>query len=143
MSNIFLGGTCNGSKWRDRFIPLLEKNGLSYFNPVVPDWNDEAYRRELSERETSHFVLYVITPKSDSVYSIAEVVDDSNKRPEKTLFLVLGEDDDLVFNPTQLKHLSAVSKMVVKNGGLCFTTFDHVILYLNMWKRFNEEIRVV
>ena len=133
MSNLFLGGTCNGSKWRDCLIPLLEKNGLSYFNPVVPEWNDDAYRRELSERETSDFVLYVITPKSDSIYSIAEVVDDSNKRSEKTLFLVLNEDDGSVFNSTQLKSFNAVSKMIAKNGGLCFTSFDHIMLYLNMW----------
>lgn len=31
------------------------------------------------------------------VYSIAEVVDDSNKRPEKTIFTILKEYDDTKF----------------------------------------------
>ena len=41
---VFLGGTCNGSTWRDELIPMLE---VSFFNPVVPDWNGEAYERNL------------------------------------------------------------------------------------------------
>ena len=32
---VFLGGTCNGSRWRNELIPLLE---CEYFNPVVEDW---------------------------------------------------------------------------------------------------------
>ena len=33
---VFLGGTCNESKWRDDLIKLLK---IDYFNPVVKDWN--------------------------------------------------------------------------------------------------------
>ncbi len=31
---VFLGGTCNGSLWRDA---LIKKLNIDYFNPVVPD----------------------------------------------------------------------------------------------------------
>src|SRR5687768_12798989 len=80
---IFLGGTCNGSNWRDQLKPLLT---IEYFDPVVTDWNEEAQKREIEKRETCDLVLYVITPRMTGVYSIAEAIDDSNKRPEKTLF---------------------------------------------------------
>ena len=36
---VFLGGTCNGSKWRNELIPSLN---VDYFDPVVEDWNEEA-----------------------------------------------------------------------------------------------------
>jgi len=44
MKEVFLGGTCNGSKWRDILIPRLK---ISYFNPVVDNWTEEDYQKEL------------------------------------------------------------------------------------------------
>ena len=35
---VFLGGTCGGSTWRNQIIPMLEKAGINYFDPVVSDW---------------------------------------------------------------------------------------------------------
>jgi hypothetical protein len=57
---VFLGGTCNGSTWRDKFIPLLN---IDYFNPVVPTWDESAKQEELFQRRTCSALLYVITPK--------------------------------------------------------------------------------
>lgn len=83
---VFLGGTCAGWKWRDELQPLLK---CDYYNPIVKNWSEEDRLREVHERETSDYVLYGITNGIKGVYSIAEVVDDSNKRPEKTIFLNL------------------------------------------------------
>ena len=96
---VFLGGTCNESIWRQNLIKMLK---IDYFNPVVDDWNEEAYQRELFERNNCDFVLYVITPKMMGVYPIAEAVDDSNKRPEKTIYCVLRKDDGKMFNDKQM-----------------------------------------
>lgn len=41
---VFLGGTCNNSKWRDELIPNLT---VDYFNPVVDDWTPEAAKKEV------------------------------------------------------------------------------------------------
>ena len=101
---VFLGGTCADSKWRSEIEPLLEQAGLEFFNPVVDDWNEEAQAKEVQERQTSDFVLYTITPKMEGVYSIAEVIDDSNKRPERTIFVVLEKDGEKVFSKAQKKH---------------------------------------
>jgi hypothetical protein len=125
---VFLGGTCNGSTWRETLIPQLE---IEYFNPVVPDWTYEAYEKELQERETCDFCLYVITPKMTGVYSIAEVIDDSNKRPEKTIFCFIKNDEDKEFDAFQMKSLTNTGKMVTGNGGKVLTSLEEVANFLN------------
>lgn len=127
-ATVFLGGTCNDSTWREELIPQLS---ISYFNPVVPDWNEEAYKRELEARENSEFCLYVLTPKMTGVYSIAEVVDDSNKRPEKTVFCFLEKDGDLEFDKHQLKSLVNTGKMVKANGATVLGSLTEVAEFLN------------
>ena len=126
MKKVFLGGTCNESTWRDKLIKKLK---IDYFNPVVKDWTPECMKEELKQRANCDFCLYVITPKMTGVYSIAEVVDDSNKRPKKTLFCVLEKDG--TNNTSQLKSLGQVSEMVKKNGGKVFLDLDSVSIFLN------------
>jgi len=125
---VFLGGTCNESTWRDDLIPMLE---INYFNPVVEDWTAKCMEREVHERRICDFVLYVITPKMTGVYSVAEVVDDSNKRPDKTIFVVLKVDDNQEFSISQQKSLMAVSGMIRRNGSNVFDTLEQVADYMN------------
>jgi hypothetical protein len=125
---VFLGGTCNGSKWRDIIEPRLN---IDYFNPVVDDWTEEDYQNELRERETCDFCLYVITPKMKGSYSIAEVIDDSNKRPEKTIFCFVKQDSKDEFDKEQIKSLDKVGKMVENNGGKYLKSLSEVVKYLN------------
>ncbi|MDX8383289.1 MAG: nucleoside 2-deoxyribosyltransferase domain-containing protein [Ghiorsea sp.] len=117
---VFLGGTCNDSKWRNRIMSYLASADLNYFDPVVDDWNEKAAANELVERVNCDFCLYTITAKMTGVYSIAEVVDDSNKRPNKTVFVVLNNDGNDTFTKGQTKSLNAVSQMVERNGGKSF-----------------------
>lgn len=130
MSNdVFLGGTCADSLWREQLIPLLPPQ-IKYFNPVVPDWTPECYEEELRQRATALNVLYTITPKMQGVYSIAEVVDDSNKRPEKTILCLLKTDGENEFDQKQWKSLEAVGKMVDANGGRVAYDLDSVAKFL-------------
>lgn len=135
---IFLGGTCNESTWRDNLIKLLE---IDYFNPVVDDWNEEAYQNELKERQNDDFVLYTITPLMTGTYSIAEVVDDSNKRPEKTIFCLLEKDNDKTFNEGQLRSLDKVGIMVKNNGGKYFHSLEEVAKYVNNINKYNNFLK--
>ncbi|MDE2096722.1 MAG: hypothetical protein KGL39_05690 [Patescibacteria group bacterium] len=128
MIKVFLGGTCNGSTWRERLIPLL---AIDYFNPVVEDWTPECQEEERRQRITSNYCLYTITPLMNGVYSIAEVVEDSIKRPHRTLFCVLQEDSGFVFSDAQRKSLLAVADMVGRNGGRIFWTLEEVSVFLN------------
>jgi len=125
---VFLGGTCNDSKWRDILISHLT---IDYFNPVVDDWTPECMIEERKQREICNYCLYTITPKMTGVYSIAEVIDDSNKKPEKTLFCLLNKDDNDYFTESQLLSLQQVLKMVQRNGSKTFTDLKSVSEYLN------------
>lgn len=133
---VFLGGTCNGSTWRDKLKPMLK---IEYFDPVVDEWNEEAQLREIVERDAADFCLYTLTPMMGGVYSVAEVVDDSNKRPDKTVLCIL-ETDDFVYEgeSTQniwtapMRHsLKAVENMVRANGAKVFTSLEEVAEHLN------------
>lgn len=150
MKKVFLGGTCNDSKWRDALIPMLK---VDYFNPVVDDWTEECYQEELKQRKECDFCLYVITPRMRGVYSIAEVIDDSNKRPNKTIFCILKSDVKYIpsirwnnesnefcighdeiekqFDEGQMKSLDKVGRMVKMNGGKYFKSLEEVASYLN------------
>jgi len=128
MTKVFLGGTCNDSIWRKVLIPMLN---IDYFDPVVEDWTEKEQAEERKQREECDYCLYVITPLMSGVYSIAEVIDDSNKRPEKTLFCALTADKDCCFTEGQRKSLDQVGAMVVRNGGKYFPALITVADYLN------------
>ena len=125
---VFLGGTCNESLWREELITQLK---INYFNPVVKDWTPECMEEEIKQRQECDFCLYVITPRMTGVYSIAEVIDDSNKRPEKTVFCFLSKDEDRNFDLGQIKSLTQVGKMVASNGGNWLNSLEEIAKYLN------------
>lgn len=127
---VFLGGTCNNSQWRDKMEQYLTGDGLDYFNPVVDDWDEEAQANELREREECDFCLYVITPLMIGVYSVAEVVDDSNKRPAKTVFVMLRSDGAEYFGDGQWRSLTAVADMVERNGGAVFESLRPASIFM-------------
>jgi hypothetical protein len=132
MKKVFLGGTLGDSTWRKKLIPRLE---IDYFDPVVGDWTPECQEEEIKQRQNCEFVLYVISPYMQGVYSIAEVVDDSNKRPDRTVFCVLRNERDGLnyscFTKGEMKSLDAVKKMVKENGATVCESIDDVVKYLN------------
>lgn len=130
MKKVFLGGTCANSKWRDKLIPRLN---IDYFNPVVKNWTTECMKEEIKQRETCDYVLYVLT-RAYSTYSIAEVVDDSNKRPSKTICCILNEilpNGKLALSKQELKHLNEVGNMIKRNGARYFQSLEDVTDFLN------------
>ena len=86
---------------------------VPYFDPVVKNWTKECIAKENKEKSESTIRLYVIDCR-DSVYSIAEVVDDSNKRPHKTIFCLYDEDNN--FNEADRRSLSNIADMIKRNG---------------------------
>ena len=143
---VFLGGTCNNSVWREKLIPMLE---CEYFNPVVEDWTPECMIEEIRQRNECEYCLYTITPSMTGVYSIAEAVDDSNKKPNRTIFCVLNADVSLgevdkkyklyqypngktSFSIGEMKSLNQVGAMIEKNGGKYFNTLEDVAIFLGV-----------
>lgn len=128
MKKIFLGGTCNNSTWRKELISLLK---IDYFNPVVENWTPECQIEEIKQRENCDYCLYTITPKMIGVYSIAEAVDDSCKRPLKTIFCLLTEDGAERFDNHQLKSLKATGELIKRNGGKICDSLQEVANIVN------------
>lgn len=125
MKKVFLGGTCNDSLWRDALIPKLT---INYYNPVVPNWTEAFKQKEIKERLSADYCLYVITSKMKGVYSIAEIIEDSNKRPEKTVFCF--SEFDGPFEPFIEKSLKAVGEMAERNGAKWCQDFEEVAAVL-------------
>lgn len=129
---VFLGGTLGGSKWRETLIPMLVLQGFDYFDPVVPDWTPECKAIEIKERELCDVCLYVLTPKMTGVYSIAEVVDDSNKRPHHTVLCVLSRDGDDCWTEAQARSIQSVADLVRRNRAAVAYNLDSIIEHLNL-----------
>ena len=124
---LFLGGTVGKSTWRDTLIPLLEQAKLKYFNPVVEDWDSSARIKENIIKSSLETVeLYVITSEMRGVYSIAEAVDASNKKPDKTIFMIKRDG----FNSNQLYSLDATLSIIQNNGAyISESIFDIVRIF--------------
>lgn len=133
---VFLGGTCNNSTWRDELIPTLNSR-IDYFNPVIPNWTPECQEEEEFEKTfMCDITLYTITSEMTGVYSIAEVVDDSNKKPTETVLCILKDG----FDEHQVKSLEAVAKLVEGNGAKVLYSLEDVAKHLesiefNLFKR--------
>ena len=128
-NKVFLGGTCNGSTWRDKLIPMLR---IDYFNPVVEDWTPECQKEEERQKnEECNYQLYVITPKMTGLFSIAEVVESAITKHEKTIFCIIEKDEGLEFTTGQIKSLYAIGNMVIKYKCIWLTSLEDVANYLN------------
>lgn len=126
---VFLGGTCNSSNWRESLIKLLT---VPYYNPVVPDWTPDCIDEELRQRATCRLCLYVITPAMSGVYSIAELVEDSIKSPNRTIVCFLREDGEYMFGDKQWKSLEQVSALVSRNGARVLTSLEECAASINL-----------
>ena len=116
---VFLGGTMNDSTWRDKLI-----SGLKI-------WDEKAQLNEIKEKEVCDFLLFVITPLMTGVYSIAEVVDASNKTPKKTILCVMESDDGKEWTNSQRLSLNAVENLVHSNGAFVFKSLNETVSFLN------------
>ena len=136
---VFLGGTCNGSDWRNLIIPMLS---VEFFNPTVKTWPLEGMEEKIPQRELCDIYLCFIVPSmDDSLYPIAEVIDDSNKRPQKTVFVCIREDEGWKFTYSQWKSLSAVAQMVERNGGTVFDNLKDAALHINSMPTKNQPLK--
>nr|XP_054769839.1 uncharacterized protein LOC129277716 isoform X1 [Lytechinus pictus] len=72
--DVFLGGSCRDSHWREKIvIPILRKNGMTYFDPVVPNWNLRYLPLEAQAKDNCNYLFFVINNLSRSSASMVEV----------------------------------------------------------------------
>ncbi len=117
-NKVFLGGTCNETKWREKLIKEIK---IPYFNPVVKDWKPSDYDNEMIEKEEKcniHF--YCITKEMQGVFSIAEVMDSVHTNNKRTFLQIIPDG----FDKIQLKSLKATVELVNFRGGIAYIDED-------------------
>lgn len=142
MKRVFLGGTCEGYNWRKDLInELKDLKDVELFNPIVDVWDEEARRRENKYKKNCDISLYVITPYMEGCYSIAEAVEDSNKRPEKTVFCYIPKivrfKEIREFTNKMERSLKATCEIIEANGAITFDSLDELVEYLRDVLRCN------
>lgn len=70
---VFLGGTCGGDLWRDRFMTQLDDLETSYFNPQVDDWEPWMVERENLCIRHSPMVLFPVLGSTLGLGSLGEI----------------------------------------------------------------------
>lgn len=73
MLTIGMFGTCGNSQWRVSFIEKFIEKGITFFNPVVENW--EEYRKviEANHLLMDDIILFPVTDETYSFGSLAEV----------------------------------------------------------------------
>ena len=130
---VFLGGTLNGSKWRNEIIPHLETNNLDYFNPVSEDGTERSSVIQIRQRTTEcDYLLYCITPKMIGYLAIAELVNYSIKKPTKTIAVFLEHDEYHIFSRDEWDSILQVKKIVHDNGAMVFHVLKEAAEFLGI-----------
>lgn len=132
--NVFLGGTCGKSTWRNELIPFLQSNDITFFNPVVEDWTPECQELELKERSKADLTLFMITQEMEGVFSIAEAVDDAWRKDGEVIFSYKKKG----FSASQIKSLDAVGKLIERAGGTFLPDPDYYELARCIWELLRE-----
>ena len=72
--DVFLGGTCGTTTWRNQVIPVLNTGQITCYNPqVAPNqWHEGLMAEELLAKQTCRILLFVIGRETRAVASIAE-----------------------------------------------------------------------
>ncbi|KAK2719830.1 uncharacterized protein LOC136037094 isoform X1 [Artemia franciscana] len=66
--DVYLGGSCGSSTWReDIAIPLLKKNGLSYYAPQTAKWSRRFIPSESRHMDSCRILLFAITKETRSM----------------------------------------------------------------------------
>jgi len=124
--DVYFGGTCNNSIWREELIKKLSKK-VSYINPKTTNWNHEIEMKMRKEKQKCKYVLYVITSEMKGVLAIANLVDLANKAPERLLFCYIKEG----FDEKQKASLEEVKFLLKEHNVKTFENLNEVAEFIN------------
>lgn len=69
---IGLFGTCGNSTWRTPFIEKYTTEGISFYNPQVPNWTPECAAEEAEHLLYDDILLFPVTAETYASGSLAE-----------------------------------------------------------------------
>jgi len=72
--DVFLGGSCNPTTWRqETAIPQLKGQGITFYNPQQANWVPEMIELEHQAKVTSTILFYVLNTQTRNIGSMIEV----------------------------------------------------------------------
>ncbi|XP_068219463.1 uncharacterized protein raw isoform X2 [Palaemon carinicauda] len=70
---VFLGGSCNPTTWRQNVaIPMLKDQGISFYNPQVSHWEEALVELEYQAKQTASVLFFVLDRSTRNVASMVE-----------------------------------------------------------------------
>lgn len=70
---VFLGGSCNPTTWRQKVaIPMLKDHGISFYNPQVSHWEEALVEVEYQAKQNASVVFIVLDRNTRNVASMVE-----------------------------------------------------------------------
>ncbi len=132
---VYLGGTQNGSMWREQFIGHLN------MDCIVPEtrndkWSDIDRLKDNEVKSTCDIHLYAITPMMVGVYNIAETLESCLKyKDKKTIVCIMDIDGFLHFNDKVYKDLKLIGNLITDNGGEVFYALGDAISFLKQLRK--------
>lgn len=130
---VFLGGTCNGSSWREKVMAELK---VPYFNPIVENWTEADRDNEERAKKAASYLLYVLTPKQQGIYSLVEAAVDLLHTKDKFVVLAfLPDDDGEAYSDSDWKSILAAVRLLSDSTENPFAkvcdSVDTAIAFLN------------
>lgn len=147
---VFLGGSCGSTTWRqDIAIPRLKDHGISFYNPQVAHWSEALIELEYHAKQTSVVLFYVLDRETRNIVSLVEagylagsqrklvlVADSTPRRPGD---LISGETVSELENQELMNGINTVQDLVERQGIPVFGEMNHAlnctakILRENIW----------
>ncbi|MNU19665.1 hypothetical protein D3C71_78980 [compost metagenome] len=126
----FLGGTINGSTWRNKLAPQLT---CEFFDPVVLEWSPDDRKREDDAKTQATIHVYALTPKQTGFYGIAEMTQAvCGLSQRKVALLFLDEDDGTTYEEHQASSVAAIRELLSAYVNVSiFDSVDHLAAWLN------------
>ncbi|XP_071513314.1 uncharacterized protein raw isoform X3 [Panulirus ornatus] len=134
---VFLGGSCNPTTWRENVaIPMLKDQGISFYNPQVSHWEEALVELEYQAKQTASVLFFVLDRNTRNVASMVEaaymagcqrklvVVMDSYTGPGQ---LITGEAISELEYQDLTNGLHTVQDLVERQGIPVFGEINHAL----------------
>jgi raw len=93
MTDVFLGGACSPTTWRqDIAIPRLKAAGITYYNPQVDKWYPTFIQIEARARTEACGLLFVLSGETRGVATLVEATE--GICTHQTVWLVIEDIHD-------------------------------------------------
>ncbi|KRZ09414.1 Uncharacterized protein T11_12211 [Trichinella zimbabwensis] len=98
--DVFLGGSCGATTWRQELIPHLRRLGITFFNPQRDSWCEDMIKLEHDAKEKSRILLFVVDYRQRSLVTLIEIVYLAALRAP--IIVVLPDERSFVAKPSCL-----------------------------------------